>query len=619
GGGTASGPGGGTASGLGGVATGGRGSGSGYGAGSGSGMGSTASVGGAPPSQAPAAARPADMDASADKGAEPEWGAEIHLSNDDSMSLASAQRLLWAAERGEPIEPRQVRAHEFLNYFGFATDPVAAGRAFSVTGSAHPDKDGNLTMALAVRGADVAHRPLDLTFVLDRSGSMWGEGRMEFVKRGLRLAVPQLERGDRLDLVLFDDTMCTPVQGWVAGRDDPGLLDRAIESLRPRSATNLEIGLREAYRIATGRSAAGGTEAGRNQRVVLITDALVNEGELDPDALAEVGKAYNEHGIRLTGIGVGEDFSDVVLDKLTEAGHGPYLYLGSDRVVDRFFGPGFVAMTRTLAHDVRFSVDLPESLAQARFYGEESSTDEADITPIDYQSGNAQLFLQDLKMRGGAPVPADPVTFKIRWKDPQDGEARTESWTTTVRELLAAKPANIHKARALMAWADLAAGRAFGHEVCGAPYDGWKARAGVVQDDAEVTWLAGITDGACAEGGTWRKPQAAALVIPGVELAALEVTGLEEPVVRTVLQRHSNQFRYCYERALRGDPTLTGQVELTFGVDSDGSVTGTTLGGTTLSDRSVAACVESRFHRIRFPKPAAGTPAKVSLTMRFTQ
>jgi hypothetical protein len=49
------------------------------------------------------------------------WGATVFLSNDDSMSLASAQRVLFALSRGLPLDPAQVRPHELLNYFSFDT------------------------------------------------------------------------------------------------------------------------------------------------------------------------------------------------------------------------------------------------------------------------------------------------------------------------------------------------------------------------------------------------------------------------------------------------------------------------------------------------------------------
>ena len=321
-----------------------------------------------------------------------DWGATTYLSNDDSMSLASAQRMLWALQNRGPVSASQIRPHEFLNYFSFDTRPVAANDTFSVLAAAEQTGSGTLTMSMAVKGAAPPRMPLDLTLVIDRSGSMSAEGRMDYLKRGLKkMASDNLKKGDRIDLVLFDHELCTPIENYVVGRDDPAILDKVINSLAPRGSTDLDLGLKEGYRIANGHV----DTQDRNRRVMLISDALLNTGDVNPDTVSQVGKAYDESGIRLTAIGVGREFNDKVLDKLSEKGKGAYVYLGSEAVVDRIFGVGFESMTRTIAHNVRFALDLPDSLAIEKFYGEEASTNPEDVQPIHYYSGTTVSAVPD--------------------------------------------------------------------------------------------------------------------------------------------------------------------------------------------------------------------------------
>jgi hypothetical protein len=64
------------------------------------------------------------------------FGAEVWLSNDDSMSLASAQRVLYAVMNHLPIELSQIRPHELLNYFSFDTTDPVAGDPFGVQAAA---------------------------------------------------------------------------------------------------------------------------------------------------------------------------------------------------------------------------------------------------------------------------------------------------------------------------------------------------------------------------------------------------------------------------------------------------------------------------------------------------
>jgi Ca-activated chloride channel family protein len=439
-----------------------------------------------------------------------DWGATVYLSNDDSMSLASAQRLLWAIQNKGPVSASQVRPHELLNYFSFDTNPVAEGDLFSVKGSAEQTAPDVLTLAFAVKGVTPARKPLDLTMVLDRSGSMTAEGRMEYLKRGLTKMSDQLVRGDRVDLVLFDDQVCTPLENYVVGRDDPSLLTDAIARLAPRGSTDLDAGLKEGYRIANART--GEDVSGRNRRMMLISDALLNTGDVNPNTVSEVAKAYEESGVRLTAVGVGRDFNDKILDMLTEKGKGAYVYLGSEAVVDRVFGIGFESLVQTIAHDVRFSLDLPPSLAMKKFYGEESSTNPEDVQPINYYAGTTQLFLQDLQLKDGRAVASDPLTLTVEFSDAATGRPSTQVFHTTVGALLQSDPRNMRKARALMSWTDLILAKALGGSPCGAPFTTWQERVDRLGDDAEISWLDGLTSPLC--GATPVVPRPVARGVP---------------------------------------------------------------------------------------------------------
>jgi Ca-activated chloride channel family protein len=386
----------------------------------------------------------------------------------------------------------QIRPHELLNYFSFDTVTPDADQVFDVLASAE-ERGDTLEVALSVRGATPPPEPLDLTLVVDRSCSMEAEGRMEYTKRGLRQMTDQLQRGDRVDVVLFDDTKCVPLENYVVGRDDPALLSETIDRMQAEGGTDLDLGLREGYRVAKSHR----DTRHRNRRMMLLTDAMLNTGDVNHDTVSEIGKAYEADGIRLTGVGVGRDFNDDVLDKLTEKGKGAYVYLGSEAVVDRVFGVGFPSLVQTIAHDVRFELELPDSLAMERFYGEEASTVAADIQPIHYYAGTSQVFLQDLTHRDMKP--SDRVQLTVRYTDAQTGEPAKRVFRTTVGDMLDADPHNVRKAKALMAWTDLLTEQAMGGDACGAPLRAYAERAARVSDDAEIGYVNGLIRRRCGD------------------------------------------------------------------------------------------------------------------------
>ena len=105
-----------------------------------------------------------------------DWGATVYLSNDDSMSLASAQRVLFALTDNILLSPSKIRPHELLNYFSFDVAPLEGDELFSVLPTAEVSGE-TFSMALAIHGAKPPRQPLDLTVLVDRSGSMSAEGR----------------------------------------------------------------------------------------------------------------------------------------------------------------------------------------------------------------------------------------------------------------------------------------------------------------------------------------------------------------------------------------------------------------------------------------------------------
>lgn len=383
-----------------------------------------------------------------------DWGSAIYLSNDDTMSLSSAQRVIFAIEKFLPLPIEHIRPHELLNYFSFETLPVPAQDDFSIKADIAPDpkQAGIYNLALAIKGRPVdqqARRNANLTFVVDRSGSMSDEGRMDYLKRGMTKMTSQLKTGDLVNVVLFDHEECTPIENFVVGRDKPEILQKAIDKMKPRGSTDVHLGLSKGYALADAAY-----QPTYNNRVVLVTDALANTGDTDPRTMAMVAKYYDSRKIRLSGVGVGREFNDGLLDKLTERGKGAYVFLGSEAEVDAVFGGRFISLLETTAMDVHFQLHLPPSLRMNVFYGEESSVVKEDVQAIHYFANTSQLFLSDVMARGGKLRPQDQIMLTIEYEDPETGTAMVEEQAFTLGEILQEDAFNVRKGRLLIGWAD---------------------------------------------------------------------------------------------------------------------------------------------------------------------
>lgn len=404
------------------------------------------------------------------------WGAATYLSNDDSMSLSSAQRVLFAIDEHLPLPPEHVRPHELLNYFSFETAPVQHGYDFSVRGQLAPSRrnPGMHTLGLSIAGRPVGRdgrRNAVLTLVVDRSGSMKAEGRMEYLQRGLLRMVRELKDGDVVNVVTFDQRVCTPLRNFVVGRDDLQALTRTIHGIRPSGATNLHAGLTRGYELADTSYQPGYTN-----RVLLVTDAIANKGVTNPRTIAMVSDWYDARRIRLSGIGVGREFNDALLDQLTEQGRGAYVFLGSQAEVDAVFGPRFTSLVETIANDVHFRLHLPPSLRIEQFHGEESSTQQAEVQAVHLFADTSQLLLADLEAWQGGPRAVDQLMLEIEYQDPESGQLRVEDHVLSLDELMVGTD-DVRKAEVIMHFID-GVGRQARR---GAPA-GWKPAPGAWRD-----------------------------------------------------------------------------------------------------------------------------------------
>ena len=115
----------------------------------------------------------------------------------DTASYSVARRFVLDGNRPDPDS---VRVEEFVNYFDQEyPQPRRGAFAIHVDGAHSPFTQDTWIARVGIQGRDVPdHRRKDATlvFVIDTSGSMSRENRLELVKRALRLLVRELRPTD---------------------------------------------------------------------------------------------------------------------------------------------------------------------------------------------------------------------------------------------------------------------------------------------------------------------------------------------------------------------------------------------------------------------------------------
>ena len=275
----------------------------------------------------------------------------------DSASYTLARKLLT---EGHLPPKAQVRTEEFLNYFEpDVTAPIES--TFRIETELAPARfgsplEGDLwNLRVALRGRELApteRKPLALTFVVDVSGSMREEDRLELVKHALRLLLGQLDANDSIALVAFSQEARLVLPPTSARAR--GVIESALYPLAPDGGTNAEAGLKMGYEVA----AAGFVEGSEN-RVVFLSDGVANIGQTDQDRIDQDVEHRRARGIYLNTIGVGlENHNDVFLEQLADRGDGKCDYIDSPRAAEKALVENFVGNFQAIARDVKIQVEF---------------------------------------------------------------------------------------------------------------------------------------------------------------------------------------------------------------------------------------------------------------------
>jgi len=341
----------------------------------------------------------------------------------DTASYLIARRF---ADDGNLPDPASVRVEEWINAFDQAyAPPDDETFAIHVDGGPSPflgQDELLLRIGIKARASSERARPdAALTFVIDTSGSMSREDRLELVKDSLRKLVLTLGKGDSIAVVTFGDE-ARVVLPPTRATDETTILD-AINALEPAGSTNLEAGLRLGYGLA--REAFVGDGDGIN-RIVLASDGVANVGLTDAGSILREIADDAASGIELVAIGVGMgNYNDALLEELADRGDGFYAYVNGLDEARRLFREDLVGTLQAVALDAKVQVSFdPDVVAEYRLIGYENravADDQFRDPGVDagaIGAGHAVTALYAIRLRddGGAGSPLG--TVRLRWTEP---------------------------------------------------------------------------------------------------------------------------------------------------------------------------------------------------------
>jgi Ca-activated chloride channel homolog len=198
-------------------------------------------------------------------------------------------------------------------FFGLSPDEIG----INLLTYREPGKDGYFMLIASPRD-EVTESELvnkDIVFVLDTSGSMAEEGKMEKARAALLFGIRSLRPGDRFNVINFagEERMmeASLISADAAGKQRG---EHFVNALRPSGGTNINDAL-----IAAARQFQANQ---RPRMLVFMTDGRPTVGTTDPAKIIANFKAANKVDLRVFPFGFGYDVNTALLDKLGSENSG---------------------------------------------------------------------------------------------------------------------------------------------------------------------------------------------------------------------------------------------------------------------------------------------------------
>ena len=182
-----------------------------------------------------------------------------------------------------------------------------------------PGKQGYFLLMISPKDdwTDQEYSAKDVVFVVDTSGSMAQEGKMEKARAALLYGVRILRPQDRFNIISFAGEEHL-MEAWPIAADEKGRArgEAFVKALKPVGGTNINQSLLAALRQFTE------TDRERPKMLVFMTDGLPTVDETNVTRIIDNVHKASRPGVRLFTFGVGYDVNTALLDKLAAENGG---------------------------------------------------------------------------------------------------------------------------------------------------------------------------------------------------------------------------------------------------------------------------------------------------------
>lgn len=369
----------------------------------------------------------------------------------DTGSYANVRRYL---NNGSLPPTDAVRVEELINYFNydFQKAKQQANSPFLVSTEVvkSPWHATNRIVKVGIKAEDIISANQDqpaanLVFLVDVSGSMNSDDKLQLAKSSLKMLTKQLRAQDTITLVTYagnTEVVLPPT----AGNQTQKILN-AIDNLDASGSTNGEAAIKLAYQQAEENF----KEQGIN-RILMLTDGDFNVGVSNVEDMLAIIRNNRDKGISLSTLGFGQgNYNDHMMEQVADNGNGNYSYIDTLLEAKKVLIDEMSSTFTTVAKDVKIQLEFnPATVSEWRLIGyenrvlakEDFNNDQVDAGELGAGKSVVALFevtpvgqkglLEPSRYQNKAPTPIQNKNelgfLKIRYKTPNATDSKLLSF-----------------------------------------------------------------------------------------------------------------------------------------------------------------------------------------------
>lgn len=289
--------------------------------------------------------------------------------------------------------------------------------------------------------SDRERPPVNLSLVLDRSGSMSGE-KIEQAIQAAEVAVGRLSNRDRVSVIIYDNEVDTLVASQLATRESVAEIKRKLRRVTARGNTAIYGGLNQAAAELRRHR-----DEGYIHRMILLSDGLANTGPSSVADFRALGRALAGEDMVISTIGLGLGFNEDIMTTLAEAGQGNTYFVENADELPRIFAGELGDALNVAATDIEIIVRPRGGARIIKSVGREAEFD-GDIARFripQVYSGVDKLALLEIRApEGRVGAVEDLIEVEVNYLPAGEKHARTQqvsvpiTYTNEVEQVIAA-------------------------------------------------------------------------------------------------------------------------------------------------------------------------------------